>query len=182
MLSKEEREEKKLQKAAEKEEKKLQKSQEKYMGLALKEAKKAYSINEVPIGCVIVRDDKVIAKGHNRRNIDKNVLSHAEITAINAACKKTGDWRLEDCTLYVTLEPCQMCAGAIVQSRMKKVVIGAMNKKAGCAGSILNLLEMAEFNHQCEVERGILEEECTQMMTGFFEELRAQKQAAVDKE
>ena len=175
MLSREEREEKKLQKQAEKEEKKNLKIHEKYMELALKEAKKAYNINEVPIGCVIVRGDKVIAKGHNRRNIDKNVLAHAEIAAIREACKVTGDWRLEDCTMYVTLEPCQMCAGAIVQARMEKVVIGAMNKKAGCGGSIINLLEMKEFNHQCQVERGILEEECTGMMTTFFEELRQQK-------
>ena len=175
MMSKEEREEKRLQKQNEKLEKKTQKEYEKYMEQAIKEAKKAYKINEVPIGCVIVKDDKVIAKGHNRRNIDKNVLSHAEITAINEACKKTGDWRLEECTMYVTLEPCQMCAGAIVQSRMKKVVIGAMNKKAGCAGSILNLLQMAEFNHRCELETGVLQEECTELMTSFFEELRQQK-------
>ena len=175
MMSKEAREEKKLAKQAEKAEKQNLKVNEKYMAMALKEAKKAYSINEVPIGCVIVRDDKVIAKGHNRRNIDKNVLAHAEITAIREACKKTGDWRLEDCTMYVTLEPCQMCAGAIVQARMKKVVIGAMNAKAGCGGSIINILQMDQFNHQCEVERGILGEECTEMMTTFFEELRQQK-------
>lgn len=174
-MSKEEREEKRIAKQAEKIEKKNQKIHEKYMEQAIKEARKAYNINEVPIGCVIVKDDKIIARGHNRRNIDKNVLAHAEIAAIRDACKKTGDWRLEECTMYVTLEPCQMCAGAIVQSRMKKVVIGAMNKKAGCAGSILNLLEMEQFNHQCEVERGVLEEECVNMMTGFFEELRQQK-------
>ena len=170
-----EKEDKKLAKLQEKEDKRIQKIHEKYMEMALKEARRAYNINEVPIGCVIVQDDKVIAKGHNRRNIDKNVLSHAEIAAISEACKKTGDWRLEDCTMYVTLEPCQMCAGAIVQARMKTVVIGAMNKKAGCAGSILNLLQMSEFNHQCEVVRGVLEEECTNMMTSFFEELREQK-------
>lgn len=175
MLSKEEREEKRLAKQAEKIEKKNLKIYEKYMEQALKEAKKAYNINEVPIGCVIVKDDKVIARGYNRRNTEKNVLAHAEIAAIKEACKKTGDWRLEGCTMYVTLEPCQMCAGAIVQARMDKVVIGAMNKKAGCAGSIINILQMQQFNHQCEIETGVLEEQCTNMMTSFFEELREQK-------
>jgi len=175
MMSKVEREEIKSAKQAEKIEKANLKMQEKFMNQAIKEARKAYAINEVPIGCVIVREDKVIARGHNRRNTDKNALAHAEIAAIKKACKKTGDWRLEECTMYVTLEPCQMCAGAIVQSRMKKVVIGAMNKKAGCAGSILNLLEMDQFNHQCEVQRGILEEQCVELMTSFFSELREQK-------
>lgn len=175
MLSKEEREEKRLAKQAEKIEKKNLKIYEKYMEQALKEAKKAYNINEVPIGCVIVKDDKIIARGYNRRNTEKNVLAHAEIAAIKEACKKTGDWRLEGCTMYVTLEPCQMCAGAIVQARMDKVVIGAMNKKAGCAGSIINILQMQQFNHQCEIETGVLEEQCTNMMTSFFEELREQK-------
>lgn len=175
MLSKEEREEKKVAKQAEKEEKKNLKLYEKYMAHAIKEAKKSYSINEVPIGCVIVKDDKIIATGYNRRNIDKNVLAHAEIAAIREACKKTGDWRLEGCTMYVTLEPCQMCAGAIVQARMDKVVIGAMNKKAGCAGSVLNILQMDQFNHQCEIVRGIMEEECSTMMSKFFDELREQK-------
>ena len=110
---------------------------EKYMKEALRQAKKAEALLEVPIGCVIVQNDKIIARGYNRRNTDKNTLSHAELNAIRKASKKTGDWRLEDCTMYVTLEPCQMCAGAIVQSRMKKVVIGSMNPKAGCAGSVL---------------------------------------------
>ena len=121
---------------------------------------KAEKLEEVPIGCVIVQNDKIIARGYNRRNTDKNTLSHAELTAIKRASKKTGDWRLEDCVMYVTLEPCQMCAGAIVQSRMKKVVIGTMNPKAGCAGSVMNLLQVAAFNHQVEIERGVLEEEC----------------------
>ncbi len=175
MLSKEERQALKEAKLAEKEEKKTLKIYEKYMGQAMKEAQKSYDINEVPIGCVIVKDGKVIAKGHNRRNIDKNVLAHAEIAAIKKACKKTGDWRLEGCTMYVTLEPCQMCAGAIVQARMDKVVIGAMNKKAGCGGSVLNILQMDQFNHQCQVVRGILGDQCSAMMSGFFEELRRQK-------
>ena len=145
------------------------------MRAAIKEAKKAYALEEVPIGCVIVRDGKIIARGYNRRNTDKNTLAHAELTAIKKASKKCGDWRLEDCTMYVTLEPCQMCAGAIVQSRMKKVVIAAMNSKAGCAGSVLNLLQMAEFNHQVEIERGLLEEECSMMLSTFFRDLREKK-------
>ncbi len=148
---------------------------EKYMELAIKQAQKAYAINEVPIGCVIVQGDKVIARGYNRRNIDKSVLAHAEIAAIKKACKKTGDWRLEDCVLYVTLEPCQMCAGAIVQARIPKVVVGAMNPKAGCAGSVINVLQMQQFNHQCELATGVLGDKCKTMMTKFFEELREQK-------
>ena len=148
---------------------------EKYMKAALKQAKKAYALKEVPIGCVIVQNGKIIARGYNRRNTDKNTLAHAELSAIRKASKKTGDWRLEDCTMYVTLEPCQMCAGAIVQSRMKKVVIASMNPKAGCAGSVLNLLQMAEFNHQVEIECGVLEEECSTMLSGFFRELRERK-------
>lgn len=150
-------------------------TEEKYMRAAIKEAKKAYALEEVPIGCVIVRDGKIIARGYNRRNTDKNTLAHAELTAIKKASKKCGDWRLEDCTMYVTLEPCQMCAGAIVQSRMKKVVIAAMNPKAGCAGSVLNLLQMAEFNHQVEIERGLLEDECSTMLSTFFRNLREKK-------
>ena len=149
--------------------------QEKYMKEALKQAKKAYALGEVPIGCVIVYEDKIIGRGYNRRNTDKNTLCHAEITAINRASKKMGDWRLEDCTLYVTLEPCQMCAGAIIQSRISRVVMGAMNPKAGCGGSILNILQMEEFNHQVELEVGILEEECSGMMKHFFQELREKK-------
>lgn len=145
---------------------------EKYMKEALKQAKKAYALGEVPIGCAIVYQDKIIGRGYNRRNTDKNTLAHAEITAINKASKKMGDWRLEDCTLYVTLEPCQMCAGAIVQARITEVVMGSMNPKAGCGGSILNILQMPEFNHQVQVKRGILAQECTDMLTTFFKELR----------
>ncbi len=146
--------------------------EEKYMKEALKQAKKAYALGEVPIGCVIVHEGKIIGRGYNRRNTDKNTLAHAEITAINKASKVIGDWRLEECTLYVTLEPCQMCAGAIVQARIPEVVMGCMNPKAGCAGSILNILEMPQFNHQVKVTRGILEEDCSQMLKTFFEELR----------
>ncbi|MGN8801458.1 tRNA adenosine(34) deaminase TadA [Candidatus Merdisoma sp. HCP28S3_D10] len=148
---------------------------EKYMREALRQARKAEALLEVPIGCVIVQNDKIIARGYNRRNTDKNTLSHAELNAIRKASKKTGDWRLEDCTMYITLEPCQMCAGAIVQARMGRVVIGAMNPKAGCAGSVLNLLEMPEFNHQVQVERGVLEEECSTMLSDFFRMLRKKK-------
>ena len=152
---------------------------EKYMKAAIKQAKKAYALDEVPIGCVIVQNDKIIARGYNRRNTDKNTLAHAELSAIKKASKKTGDWRLEDCTMYVTLEPCQMCAGAIVQSRLKKVVIACMNPKAGCAGSVLNLLQMKQFNHQVEMQTGILEEECSQMLSNFFKELRQKKKEGI---
>ena len=146
--------------------------QEKYMKEALKQAKRACVLGEVPIGCVIVHQGKIIGRGYNRRNTDKNTLAHAEITAINKASKHIGDWRLEECTMYVTLEPCQMCAGAIVQARIPQVVMGCMNPKAGCAGSILNILEMPQFNHQAEVTRGVLEQECSDMLKLFFTQLR----------
>lgn len=155
--------------------------EEKFMKETIRQAKKAYALREVPIGCVIVYEGKIIARGYNRRNTDKNTTSHAEINAIRKASKKLGDWRLEGCTLYVTLEPCQMCAGAIVQARIDKVVIGSMNPKAGCAGSVLNLLEMDGFNHKVEVERGVLEEECSTMLSGFFKELRMEKAKAKAK-
>lgn len=146
---------------------------ERYMKEAMRQARKAYALGEVPIGCVIVHDGKIIGRGYNRRNTDKNTLAHAEITAINRASKVIGDWRLEECTLYVTLEPCQMCAGAIVQARIPKVVMACMNPKAGCAGSILNILDMPKFNHQVEMTKGVLEEECSRMLKEFFVELRA---------
>lgn len=148
---------------------------EKYMKEAIRQARKAYALREVPIGCVIVCGDKIVARGYNRRNTDKNTLSHAEQNGIRKASRKLGDWRLEGCTLYVTLEPCQMCAGAIVQARIDRVVIGAMNPKAGCAGSVLNLLEMEGFNHKVQVTRGVLEEECSTMLSDFFKELREEK-------
>jgi len=148
------------------------KTDEKYMREALKQAKRAYLLGEVPIGCVIVYQDKIIGRGYNKRNTNKTTLAHAEITAIDKASKKMGDWRLEDCTIYITLEPCQMCSGAIVQARIKRAVIGAMNPKAGCAGSILNILQMKEFNHQVEITTGVLEEECTAILQKFFKELR----------
>ena len=155
--------------------------QERFMKEAIRQAKKAAALGEVPIGCVIVHDGQVIGRGYNRRNTDKSTLAHAEITAIKRASKKLGDWRLEECTLYVTLEPCQMCSGAIVQARIPRVVVGCMNPKAGCAGSILNLLQVEAFNHQAELTTGVLEEECSQMMKSFFKELR-KKQKMKKKE
>ena len=149
--------------------------EEKYMKAAIKQAQKAYALDEVPIGCVIVQNGKIIARGYNRRNTDKNTLAHAEISAIKKASKKTGDWRLEDCTMYVTLEPCQMCAGAIVQSRIKKVYAGTMNPKAGCAGSIVNLLQMDGLNHKVEISSGVREKECSELLTSFFAKLRKNK-------
>ena len=148
---------------------------EKYMKEALKQAKKAYALKEVPVGCVIVYEDQIIARGYNRRNTDQNTTSHAEINAIRKASKKLGDWRLEGCTIYITMEPCQMCAGAIVQSRITRAVIGSMNPKAGCAGSVLNLLEVDGFNHKVKITRGVLEEECSAMLSDFFKELREKK-------
>ena len=149
--------------------------QERYMKEAIRQAKKARALEEVPIGCVIVCNGQIIARGYNRRHTDKNTLSHAELNAIKKASKKLGDWRLEGCTMYVTLEPCQMCAGALMQSRIDRVVIGSMNPKAGCAGSVLNLLEMDGFNHKVEVIRGVLQEECSIMLSDFFRELREKK-------
>lgn len=146
-----------------------------YMKQAITQAKKALINGDVPIGCVIVYEGRVIARGYNRRNLDKTTLAHAEILAIKKATRVIGDWRLEDCTMYVTLEPCQMCAGAIVQARIPRVVIGCMNPKAGCAGSIINLLGMPQFNHQVEVTRGVMEDTCSQMMKAFFAELRQAK-------
>ena len=152
-------------------------SDESFMKQAVKQAKKAYDKLETPIGCVIVHEDKIIARGYNKRNMKKNTLAHAEILAINKASKVLGDWRLEDCTMYVTLEPCPMCAGAIVQARIPRVVIGSMNPKAGCAGSVLNLLQQDGLNHQVEVTKGVLAEECSGLMMSFFRELRKKKKA-----
>lgn len=152
---------------------------EKYMKEALKQARKAYAIKEVPIGCVIVYNGKIIARGYNRRNTDKNTLAHAELLAIRKASRVLGDWRLEDCTMYITLEPCPMCAGAIVQARIPRVVVGAMNPKAGCAGSIVNLLQMRQFNHQTELITGVMGEESQEMMSAFFRELREERKKNV---
>lgn len=150
-------------------------TEECYMKQAITQAKKAATLGDVPIGCVIVYENKVIARGYNRRNKDKTTLAHAELLAIKKASRVLGDWRLEGCTMYVTLEPCQMCAGAIVQARIPKVVAGAMNPKAGCAGSVLDLLHVERFNHQVEFVSGVLAEECQSLLTEFFRELRKQK-------
>lgn len=147
------------------------------MGYAITQAKKALVNEDVPIGCVIVYQGKIIARGYNKRNKKKTTLAHAELDAIAKASRVIGDWRLEDSTMYVTLEPCQMCAGAIVQARIPRVVIGCMNPKAGCAGSILNLLQMQEFNHQVDVVRGVREEECSKMLSDFFRKLRERKKS-----
>lgn len=149
----------------------------KFMKAAIVQAKKAYALGEVPIGCVIVKDNQIIARGYNRRSIDHNTLAHAEMIAIKKACKKLGDWRLEDCTMYITLEPCPMCAGAIVQARIKNIVIGAMNAKAGCAGSILDLMHIQRFNHQVDtlLLDGEIHEECVELLKDFFREIRQKK-------
>ncbi len=143
-----------------------------YMKKALKQAEHALNLGEVPIGCVIVYDKKIIGRGYNKRNTKKTALAHAEITAIAQACRKLGDWRLDGCTMYITLEPCQMCSGAIVQSRIDRIVIGAMNPKAGCAGSILNLLNRPEFNHQVEITKDICAAESAEILQRFFKDLR----------
>ena len=153
-------------------------SEEKYMREAVRQAKKAAALNEVPIGCVIVHEGKIIGRGYNRRMTDHSVLAHAEIIAIKKACRKMGDWRLEDCTIYITLEPCPMCAGAIVQARNPRAMIGCKNPKAGCAGSVLNLLQEDGFNHQVEIEVGMMGEECSQMLKDFFRSLRKKKEPA----
>lgn len=156
--------------------------EERYMKEAIRQAHKAWKLQEVPIGCVIVKDGKIIARGYNRRNTDKNTLAHAELQAIRKASRVVGDWRLEGCVMYITLEPCQMCAGAIVQARIPKVVIGSRNPKAGCAGSVLNLLQVPKFNHQVELTEGVLEEECSAMLSNFFRELRNRKKDKPDSE
>ena len=151
----------------------MQSLDEKYMRAAIAQAKKAADIGEVPIGCVIVMDERIIARAYNRRKKEKSTLAHAEIAAIKKACKKLGDWRLEGCSMYVTLEPCPMCAGAIVQARMDRVVMGTENAKAGCAGSVMNILQEEGFNHQVELTKGVLREECSALLKSFFKDLRA---------
>lgn len=146
-----------------------------HMREAIKQAMKAKEIGEVPIGAVIVFKGEIISTGFNVRETTQATASHAELIAIEKANKTIGSWRLEDCTLYVTLEPCPMCAGAILQSRIKRVVFGAFDSKAGCAGSLMNLLKDERFNHQVELTSGILEEECGDLLTNFFKELRKKK-------
>ena len=155
---------------------------EKYMREAIRQAKKAYVLEEVPIGCVIVYQDKIIGRGYNRRTVDKNTLAHAELQAIRKASKKMDDWRLEDCTMYVTLEPCPMCAGAIVQARIPRIAVGCMNPKAGCAGSVLDMLHEDGFNHQVETEIGVLGDECSAMLKTFFKELRLKEKRRKEEE
>ena len=152
--------------------------EEKFMREALKQAKKAASIGEVPIGAVIVRDGKVIARGYNKRETKKNALFHAEIVAIDKACRRLVARRLPKCEIYITLEPCPMCAGAIVQARIPRVVIGTQNAKAGCAGSVMNLLKQPGFNHQCDITYDVLHDDCAAMITGFFRQLREEKRLA----
>lgn len=153
-----------------------------FMRKALQQAKRAYRYGETPIGCVIAFEGEIIARGYNRRNTEGNTLAHAELTAIRRAARVLGDWRLEGCTLYVTLEPCPMCAGAIVQARIPTCVIGCMNPKAGCAGSVINLLDMPGFNHRVEVRRGVLEAECSELMKCFFRELRLRDRRRKEQE
>ncbi|WP_144556053.1 tRNA adenosine(34) deaminase TadA [Bacillus sp. X1(2014)] len=149
-----------------------------YMKEAIKEGKKAEAMDEVPIGAVLVMDGEIIARAHNLRETEQNAVAHAELIAIDQACKETGTWRLEESTLYVTLEPCPMCAGAIILSRVKRVVYGAADPKGGCAGTLMNLLEDDRFNHQSEVTGGVLEEECGQLLSDFFRKIRERKKAA----
>lgn len=155
-----------------KQEEARRKEEEGFMREALRQAKKAAKLNEVPIGCVLVKDGKIVARGYNRRNTDKTTLAHAEMAVIKKASKLFADWRLEDCTLYVTLEPCPMCAGAIVQARIPRVVAGCMNPKAGCAGSVLNILNTPGLNHTVKFEKGVLEQECSEVLQSFFRQLR----------
>ncbi len=156
------------------------KNKTKYMRVAFNEAKKAYELNEVPVGCVIVCNDKIIAKAHNLRENKKNSLYHAEIIAINKACKKLDRWILDDCTLYVTMEPCVMCAGAILQARIHKVVYGVPQNRYGCVGTMMNLFSDFEFNNSPIVEKGIMEKEIKELVTGFFKKMRQDKKKNID--
>lgn len=149
--------------------------EERYMQLAIAEAKKAENMQEVPIGAVVVLNDEVVAAAHNRRETDQNAVAHAELLAIEEACKKLGTWRMEGAELYVTLEPCPMCSGAIILSRVQKVVYGASDPKAGCAGTLMNLLEDERFNHQSEVISGVLGEQCSRLLSDFFRKIRDKK-------
>jgi tRNA(adenine34) deaminase len=153
-----------------------------FMGLALEEAKKAEQLQEVPIGAVIVKNGEVIAKAHNLRETEQRSIAHAEMLAIDEACKKLGTWRLEDTTLYVTLEPCPMCAGAIVLSRIERVVFGASDPKGGCAGTLMNLLQEERFNHQAEIVNGVREDECGKLLTNFFRKIRQKKKEMKNKQ
>lgn len=159
----------------------IEKNDRYFMQIAIEEAKKAGAIGEVPIGAVIVLDGEVIAKAHNLREAEQTAIAHAELLAIDIACKETGSWRLDNAVLYVTLEPCAMCSGAIILSRVKKVVFGASDPKGGCAGTFMNLLQDDRFNHQSEVVSGVLKEETGELLTNFFRELRTKKKAEKKK-
>ncbi|MGL4800062.1 MAG: tRNA adenosine(34) deaminase TadA [Cellulosilyticaceae bacterium] len=153
----------------------IREQDEKYMAIALEEAQKAFELDETPIGAVIVYEGQIIGQACNRRNTDKHALAHAEILAIDEACKHMGDWRLEECTIYITLEPCPMCAGAIVQARIPRVVYGASSPKAGFGGSVLNILQLESLNHRCEVVRGVAEEESSALLKTYFKQMRTKK-------
>ena len=152
-----------------------------FMRIAIDEAKKAGNLGEVPIGAVVVLDGEVISKAHNLREAEQRAIAHAELLAIDLACKETGSWRLDNAVLYVTLEPCAMCSGAILLSRVKRVVYGASDPKGGCAGTFMNLLQDDRFNHQCELVPGVLEKETGELLTNFFRELRKRKKAEKQK-
>ena len=155
--------------------------EEKFMKEALKEAKKAYDKDEIPVGAVIVKDNKIIARAHNLKEGKNNAICHAEILAIQKACKKLGSWRLLDCEMYVTLEPCSMCAGALINSRIKKIYIGTNDEKTGACGSKLNLLKDFKFNHNVEIEQYILKDECEKILKDFFKNLRERKKNIGEK-
>lgn len=146
---------------------------EKFMKEAIKQAKKAYDKEEIPVGAVIVKDGKIIARGYNKKEEKKDTTQHAEIIAIQKASRKIGAWRLQDCEMYVTLEPCAMCTGALIQARLKRVYIGTMDPKTGACGSVLNLLEDYKFNHKVEVETNIMQKECEKILKDFFKYLRS---------
>ncbi|MDQ0417985.1 tRNA(adenine34) deaminase [Croceifilum oryzae] len=152
-----------------------------YMKMAIEEARKAEKIDEVPIGAVVVFQGKVVGRGYNLREKDQDPTAHAEMIAIQEAAKRLGSWRLIDCDLYVTLEPCPMCAGAIIQSRVRRVVFGTLDPKAGCAGSLMNLLQDARFNHQTEILSGVLQQECSDLLTQFFRGIREKRKEAKKK-
>lgn len=160
----------------------MENREEKWMRVAIEEALKAKEMNEVPIGAVIVYRDEIIARAHNLRETKQNAVAHAELLAIEKACEVLGSWRLEDAELYVTLEPCPMCSGAIILSRIKKVIYGASDPKSGCAGTLMNLLQDERFNHQTEVQKGVLQDECSELLTTFFREIRERKKAERKKD
>ncbi|SFX31867.1 tRNA(adenine34) deaminase [Thermoactinomyces sp. DSM 45891] len=149
-----------------------------YMKMAIEEARKAEKIGEVPIGAIVVFQGEVVGRGYNLREKDQDPTAHAEMIAIQEAAERLGSWRLIDCDLYVTLEPCPMCAGAIIQSRIRRVIFGTLDPKAGCAGSLMNLLQDTRFNHQTEIQSGVLQQECSDLLTQFFRGIREKRKEA----